>query len=225
MKNKTIISLGLALFLAFACTPMDEYLKIAGEKEIIYPGKIEDVEVKTGKNRLLVEGHCYSDAKITACRIYWALGSEYVEVPVDMSSGPFTVSREIELPEDTYNFDIYTYDADGNRSIPVNVSSQTYGDKYIASLTSRIVKSFTFDGSKGVMTWFNIDVTAGAYKTEVTYRTSHGEDRTVEISVKDTTLELPDYDGSTPVSYTTVYKPDETCLDDFRTEARTASAD
>lgn len=220
MKGIKLISLGLALLCGFSCSPMDEYLDIAGKSEIVYPGKIEDVTVRTGHDRLLVEGFCNSDAKITSCRIYWALETEYVEVPVDMSDGPFKVQKEIELPEGTYNFDIYTYDAVGNRSIPVNVSSKTYGATYMASLTNRLVRSFKFDGSKGTMTWFNIDTTTGAYKSEVTYKTATG-DVTVEISVKDTVLELPGYDGVTPVSYVTVYKPDETCLDDFKTEAKT----
>jgi len=77
-----------------------------------------------------VNGICRSDPKIVSCRIYWDLGTRYEEVPVDMSGGAFRIEKEITLPENTYNFDIYTYDAAGNRSVPVNVSSKTYGEQY-----------------------------------------------------------------------------------------------
>ena len=39
---KTIIASGAAL-LALGCTKMDEYLKISGDKEIVYPGKITGI--------------------------------------------------------------------------------------------------------------------------------------------------------------------------------------
>lgn len=59
---------------------MDEYKKISGDEEIVYPGKIEEAIVYTGDGRVVVEGLCKSDPKIVSCRVYWGLGSEYVEV-------------------------------------------------------------------------------------------------------------------------------------------------
>ena len=131
MKKNTVISVLLSGCIAcgmLACTDMDEYKKISGDEEIVYPGKIEEAIVYTGDGRGGVEGLCKSDPKIVSCRVYWGLGSEYVEVPVDMSGGPFRVRREIALPENSYNFDIYTYAAEGNRSIPVNVTGKSYGE-------------------------------------------------------------------------------------------------
>ena len=138
----TVLLSGCIACGAFSCTDMDEYRKISGDEEIVYPGKIEQVVVNTGHERVIVNGICRSDPKIVSCRIYWDLGTRYEEVPVDMSGGAFRIEKEITLPENTYNFDIYTYDAAGNRSVPVNVSSKTYGEQYEASLTNRLVKSF-----------------------------------------------------------------------------------
>lgn len=39
-----------------ACTDMDEYKKISGDEEIVYPGKIEEAIVYTGDGRVVVEG-------------------------------------------------------------------------------------------------------------------------------------------------------------------------
>lgn len=83
MKKNTVISVLLSGCIAcgmLACTDMDEYKKISGDEEIVYPGKIEEAIVYTGDGRVVVEGLCKSDPKIVSCRVYWGLGSEYVEV-------------------------------------------------------------------------------------------------------------------------------------------------
>lgn len=219
MKKNTVISVLLSGCIAcgmLACTDMDEYKKISGDEEIVYPGKIEEAIVYTGDGRVVVEGLCKSDPKIVSCRVYWGLGSEYVEVPVDMSGGPFRVRREIALPENSYNFDIYTYDAEGNRSIPVNVTGKSYGEQYKASLTNRLVKSFTLQDGQAVIEWWDIDATQGPYATEVVYTDKQHAvvEKLVPVEEKKTVLE--DYDMTTAVEYTTLYRPDTLCVDVFR---------
>jgi len=219
MKKNTVISVLLSGCIAcgmLACTDMDEYKKISGDEEIVYPGKIEEAIVYTGDGRVVVEGLCKSDPKIVSCRVYWGLGSEYVEVPVDMSGGPFRVRREIALPENSYNFDIYTYDAEGNRSIPVNVTGKSYGEQYKASLTNRLVKSFTLQDGQAVIEWWDIDATQGPYATEVVYTDKQHAvvEKLVPVEEKKTVLE--DYDMATAVEYTTLYSPDTLCVDVFR---------
>lgn len=201
---------------ALSCTDMDDYRKISGDEEIVYPGKIAEVTVYTGDGRVVVEGLCQSDPKIVSCRIYWNLGTEYVEVPVDMSDGPFHVKKEIPLPENTYNFDIYTYDNEGNRSIPVNVSSKTYGDKYKASLTNRLVKSFTVQGGQAVIEWWDIDATLGPYATEVVYTDEQHAVVEKLVPVEEMKTVLEGYDMVTAVEYTTLYRPDTLCVDVFK---------
>lgn len=201
-----------------SCTDMDEYRKISGDEEIVYPGKIEEVVINTGDERVIVNGLCRSDPKIVSCRIYWNLSSEYVEVPVDMSNGPFRIEKEIALPENTYNFDIYTYDAEGNRSIPVNVSSKTYGEQYEASLANRMVKSFTVQNGQAVIEWWNIDTTLGPFETEVTYTNNAAEKVEISVPVEETATILENYDMVSEVTYATVYRPDTLCVDTFHSE-------
>lgn len=219
MKKNTFISvllLGCIVCGALSCTDMDDYRKISGDEEIVYPGKIAEVTVYTGDGRVVVEGLCQSDPKIVGCRIYWNLGAEYVEVPVDMSDGPFRVRKEISLPENTYNFDIYTYDGEGNRSIPVNVSSKTYGDKYKASLTNRLVRSFTVQDGQAVIEWWDMDATLGPYATEVVYTDKQHAVIEKLVPVEEMKTVLEDYDMATEIEYTTLYKPDTLCVDVFR---------
>ena len=201
---------------AFSCTDMDEYRKISGDEDIVYPGKIEQVVVNTGHERVIVNGICRSDPKIVSCRIYWDLGTRYEEVPVDMSGGAFRIEKEITLPENTYNFDIYTYDAAGNRSVPVNVSSKTYGEQYEASLTNRLVKSFAVQDGKAVIEWWNIETTLGPFETEVVYTNGSAEQVELLVPIGEMTTVLEDYDMVSEVEYTTFYRPDTLCVDVFR---------
>lgn len=219
MKSKTGISLLLAGFVVcgmLSCTKMDEYKKISGDKEIVYPGKITEVTVRSGDGRLVVAGLCNSDPKIVSCRIYWNLKAEYVDIPVDMSAGRFVVEKQIALSEGSYNFDIYTYDAQGNQSIPVNAMGKTYGELYKASITNRLVKSFTEQGGQAVIEWWGMDATLGAYQTEVTYTNTQSVAVKLQVPLDEQRTTLEDYDKTSEVQYVTLYKPDATCVDIFR---------
>lgn len=219
MKKNTLIRTllsGCLLAGALACTDMDEYRKISGDGERVYPGKIVDAEVLAGDGRVVVRGLCNSDPKITVCRITWNLGTEYVDVAVDMSSGSYLVEREIALAENTYNFDLYTFDARGNRSIPVNVSGRSYGEQYKAAITNRLVRSVAVTDEGVRIEWWDIDTTQGPFATEVVYTDASGVRQTVEVPVDESTTLLAGCDGTREVVYTTLYRPEATAVDLFR---------
>lgn len=206
-----------------SCTTMDEYKKISGEKEIIYTGKIEQVEVLPGDGRLQITGICQSDPKIVKCRIYWDLRTDSIDVPVDMSNGPFIVAQEIALPEKSYNFDIFTYDADGNRSIPVNIVGKSYGDKYRSTISNRLVKTFEEQDNDAVIEWMEINLSMYAIETEVVYTNKSDQQVKVTVPLKDMKTTLTDYKPQTEVKYTTLYNPDGKSLDIFRSTTNTIS--
>ncbi len=219
MKRKTVINALLTCCVAcglLSCTDMDEYKKISGDKEIVYPGKIQDVTVYSGDSRLVVEGLCNSDPKVTNCRICWNLDADYVDVPVDMSGGSYWLKKEIALPENSYNFNIYTYDAEGNRSIPVSVTGKSYGVQYKAAISNRLVKSFSVQNGRPVIEWWEIDTTLGAFATEVVYTDNQGAEVKMQVPVEEMSTVLDGYDMTSEVEYTTLYKPDALCVDEFR---------
>ena len=90
MKKNTVISVLLSGCIAcgmLACTDMDEYKKISGDEEIVYPGKIEEAIVYTGDGRVVVEGLCKSDPKIGARQRICRSAGGYVRRPVPGSAG------------------------------------------------------------------------------------------------------------------------------------------
>lgn len=219
MKRGVFFKLMIAFcIISTSCTGMEDYLDIVGRDEIIYPGKISSVQAYSGHNRVVIEGLCVSDARVVDCEIVWSLGKESLVVPVDMSGGPFELKVEIELAENIYNFDLYTRDALGNRSIPVNVTAQVYGEGYQLQIRNRSISGAHMSGTSGVIEWYPMDITLGPLYSELTYTAVDGQTRTVRSSVTDEAVVLDNIDKSKPVTLVTLYRPEEICLDVFTTE-------
>lgn len=201
-----------------ACSPMDEYKDIAGEEEIQYTGKIDSVKVFSGDERLLITGLFISDPKVTNCRIYWNLRNDSVDIPVNKTSGIDTLKKEISLPENTYNFEIYTYDALGNKSVPVYATGRTYGKDYKASLVNRRIVSSKIDSDSIIIEWGRIDLTLNPLATEVTYTTNEGSVYRKRTDINNNKTVLKNYKSGTEVNYSTLYLPESLCIDTFRTQ-------
>jgi hypothetical protein len=219
-KNKILYPLLLTalLCIAAACSKIDAYKEIAGDMEHSYPGKIENVVVFSGDERVVVTGNFISDPKVVKCRIYWDLKTQYVDVPVDMSGGPQSLNEEIPLTsEKSYNFDIYTYDAEENYSVPVNASGRVYGAKYKASITNRLIENAAMQGTDATIRWYYLDSSTGPLDTSVTYTNTANEAVTVTVAPTEQITTLVDYKRNTEISYFTRYKPGQNCIDTFST--------
>lgn len=207
----------LALLLVFvsSCTQMDDYKDFIKDGEISYTGKIDSVVIYSGDERLLIEGLFISDPKIVRCRIFWNNKLDSVEISVNRTDGIDTLRRIISLPENLYNFEIYTYDALGNKSIPVYTIGRAYGTNYKASLNNRLINSAIVDENNVKIEWRNIDKTLGAFVNEVKYTDNSGTERTVRVGIDDAQTILENYKVGTSFSSKTLYRPDSLCIDTF----------
>ncbi|GHU98213.1 hypothetical protein FACS1894159_00360 [Bacteroidia bacterium] len=223
IKNMVSLLLFAAMGAISGCTPMDEYKKIAGDNEHSYPARME-ISAIAGKGRILILGSDISDPKVTKCRIYWDLEDKFQDVPME-DLMPYTVDgvalnllAELTLPEKSYSFTLYTYDALGNHSVPTTATGRSYGEKYESTISNRIIKSFAVVDSKPTITWYSIDPTLGAVKTVVKYKVAGGGTQTLDVLPETGVTELlATYDATTDVEYYTVFKPENTCVDTFET--------
>lgn len=140
MKNliKTTI-LGIAAVAAACSGPIDPFEEFTDGEEIRYAGKANDLSYTTGKNRLAINFVLGPDPNVSEAKIFWNMQQESVTVPVDRTAlTDDVVSQVIEnLPENTYNFEVRTYDKFGNSSVPAYVTAKTYGPMYEATLATR----------------------------------------------------------------------------------------
>lgn len=214
-----------AVTLSAGCTDMNEYTKFLEDGEIEYTGKIDTVKVLAGDGRVAVTGRFGSDPKVVGCRIYWNLRADWVEVPVDLTRSN-ELYKIIELPENSYSFEIMTYDELGNNSIPVTTTGSSYGDSYKASLSNRLIDSAkeedADDGSvNAVIAWRAIDTSRGVYASEVTYTDAGGTEHTVTVPVSESATTLPNYKSGTEITHLSLYKPTADCLDIFYSPSTT----
>lgn len=159
--------------------------------------------------------------EIVSAKVFWNNRKEHQEVPIKLTAWPDTVSTIIgPLPEGSYTFEVITYDAQGNASIPVKTEGTVLGTTYAHALLNRPVKDIYYENDEAVIYW------GGADKelfTVVSYTDKGNVLRKVKaVYGKDTTRLVNFKTGglSTTVSYQTAYLP-SAGIDTFYADAKT----
>jgi hypothetical protein len=224
MKKRKIFQLILiALVLNSACSEEDDYKKYLEGGEIYYPGKIVNTNVYSGHERVRLTGLFVSDPKVTQCLVYWNVRKDSVIFPVSRENLFDSLDEVISVPEGIHNFEFITMDDDGHRSLVVNKTGYSYGEKYIAQLINRVIKDTLYSAANKSLTinWASTDLTTGAFETEVIYTTNSGSIESVKVPVSitsnETSTKLPDYSRQ-GFKYRTFFKPDTLCIDTFYTD-------
>ncbi len=131
---------------------------------------MDSVNVFAGRNRAQLQGIVNADPKITNFRVYWNSKNDSVTVPVERSQGIDTLSVIIDnLPENIYNFEVRTFDDEGNQSIPVYITGNVYGERYQESLGNRRYISHSLIGSNLTIDYASMDLSSGVIGTEIAY--------------------------------------------------------
>ena len=146
----------------------DDYKKFAEGGEINYTEKVDSLKAFSGKNRVMLQGIIDADPKITEFRVFWNDGRDSVSVPVNRSGGVDTLSVTInDIPENIYNFQVRTYDAEGNKSLVSNVTGAVYGERYQNTLYNRPVLANDLVGGLLSISYASMDLTTGVIGTEI----------------------------------------------------------
>jgi hypothetical protein len=218
LKFLFAILLVTATFLS--CSKWDDYKKYTANGENIYTGKLDSVKAYSGKNRVRITGLLNADPKITTFKIFWNNNKDSVVFDAKTSVVNGMFDQTFPVSEGVANFVIYTYDANGNRSVPVYIIGKSFGDNYRKTLNNRFITSLTYAAAKDSTT-INWDVAlATAIQTELKYPKNPTGDTAVVITpAKDSRTALPGFNYQTSkFTYRTVYKPDATSIDTFATQ-------
>ncbi|EHQ25006.1 DUF4998 domain-containing protein [Mucilaginibacter paludis] len=227
-QNIALYTIALLLLIAGACTKMDAYKdKYLKNGSIVYPGRMDSVKIFSGRNRVKVTGLFTSDPKIVKYRVFWNSRRDSVEVAIKRTSGVDTARVIISnLPEGLMSFEVRTYDAQGNISVPVDTAANVYGDLYQASITNRAIvdAAMQADGS-ALITWADVDKTSGIVNMEIKYadKFNKSHDTIVTSAIKGLTTTLPNFKPGNSISYSTAYVPTATAIDKFNTAYQTHS--
>lgn len=183
MKNTIIKLAGLSILsLAMAgCYSIDDTQKEWTDKgEKIYVGKIDSMYVRSGMNRVEIVGNSKYLRTAVRCTVkYDETTLEYNLSDVIQSDGKVRMMID-GLEGGSYYFDVLTYDADGNTSVPSRVYGVAYGEMDIMSAAPKRVTGLIIKPNG------SIDVTWNS--AEVTYYTVSWEDedgKMQEMTIED----------------------------------------
>jgi len=207
----------------FSCSKWDDYKKYTTTGEIVYPGRLDSLKAFSGKGRVRISGKLNADPKVSAVRIFWNKNADSLVYDIKRGVTGNLFEQTFQMPESVTTFTVYTYDIEGNRSVPVYVVGKSFGDAYRRSLTNRYITSVTYTAASDSTTISWDAPLATALYTEVMYpKNPMGNMVKIDVPVKDVKTGLSGFDfQKAKFTYRTFYRPDSTCIDTFATQFTT----
>lgn len=217
--KRIIYSSLLCVMSLSACMQLeDAYDKYVVPGGYIYPQKPTNARACSGDSRVILKWDKGNDPSIAKAVVSWNNWEDSREFVINGNTD--NVEVEIDnLAEKDYSFQIQTFDAQGNNSVPVEVNSQAYGELYKSSIYNREITLAYVSQDKLIVEWNDGDISNGLQYTELRYKDAGGEDCTLTIDAEATgeTI-LNDYMAGTELTTKSYYRPDTTCVDLFETE-------
>ncbi|WOD44137.1 DUF4998 domain-containing protein [Hwangdonia lutea] len=226
-----ILPLTLMLFFGFySCNDTYEFHeKYIQDGEIIYATKVDSLTTLAGDGRIKISGYLTKGFTIEEITVFWDKGENSQTFPYTKSQNDTDLIELIVtgLEEKSYEFDVYSKDADGNESVKVTVFGTVYGETYRSNLEARGVNSFTYnsDGSATVSLKPSSELTRA---TEIKFTNLSGEEVVVSVPQEESEGVLEQIDRSAPIMYRTFYVPtaadedgNETSIDEFDSDWKT----
>jgi hypothetical protein len=222
-KNNRITKFVFLLLLtvgSIGCSKMDDWKKYVEDGEISYTGKLDSLRIYSGKNRVKIEGLFISDPKVVECRVYWNSRNDSVSIPVVRTQNTDTLRLLLEnMKENVHNFEVVTFDKEGNKSITVYGIGTVYGERYQQSLFNRPIVNNSLKAYDNTFTatFGNVDRTLGIFATEISYVDTEGITRTKRIDIDDKDVAFENVKIDERMTLRSLYLPDTLSLDTFYT--------
>lgn len=219
-RLKNINWLLLALIAAGCSKKNEAYKDLLKGGEIYYPGIVQNAGYRAGNLRTMLVWNPSPDPKIASYKIFWNNKQDSMTVTANSHSTKDTVGVIIpNLSEGTYNFNVYSFDAEGRRSISVDINGvRVYGSKYTSGLFNRPYNADNpyllnlLDGSVRIQ--FNTADSINT-NTKVQYMDNDDQLQTVNLSGDSSGITLTNFKFGTTVTYQSSYIPQRNALDTF----------
>ena len=218
MKKIVYIGILCTFFLASCMQLEDAYDKYLVPGGYIYPQKPTNARACSGDARVVLKWDKGSDPSIVEALVSWNNGEGSREFPINGNVEDIEIEVD-NLQEKDYSFQIQTFDAEGNVSVPVEVNSQAYGDLYKSSIYDRAITLAYMNQDELIIEWNTGDISNGLQYTELRYKNAGGEDCLLKIDAEDNNeTVIGDYLLGSSITTRSFYVPDTTCVDVFETK-------
>lgn len=201
-----------------SCEKMDSsYSEFIQGGSRIYPGRIMEIKTSPGRNRLALSWLLPTDPKVKKVRIYWNNRMDSTELSVGSNELSQRMAVTIpDLAEGKHNFEIYTYDIEGNQSVKTEAIGEAYGSVYERSLLSREIKKTGLTINNAAFIDWQGEAESQVWDIEIRYTDISGATRTVFAPARSQVV-LDDYKTLSNFEYRTRYLPSPSAIDTFVT--------
>ncbi len=235
MKLIFKISIMLVLIACIiSCVKRDtEFKNFLKGKELVYPGVGTNPHSNPGNLRVQLLWNPSSDPSITKYVIFWNNNADSL-VYTSSDHNPTDTLKVIVpgLNEYTYSFIVYSYDANGNKSIPLAINNiKVYGPSYQSGLANRayrVANPYTVSASGNVtLNFYKLDTAneslSFAHNTSTTIRYTNRAGQAVQKTLyRDSSITLTDFKGGSTLDYRSTYVPIKGAIDTFNVNNFTA---
>lgn len=238
MKNKITYILMIAVVAVSSfftsCTKPDDYKKYLAQGPKVYPGNTDSLQAVSGRYRIQLSWLLVSDPTITKAVVFWNDRKDSLVIPVKRTDGVDTVRVIIDkLEEQTYTFEVFTYDKDGHQSVGNTVAGRVLGSNYEATLNnwavaqSSVIKMAPpYNGA--VVAW-NTFYLKGLIGAKIKYKDADGNQEFLLVPADTTgqtstvTSILEKFVPGDTFSYSTAYVAEGGSIDTFYAAWQTAT--
>ncbi|WP_299668862.1 DUF4998 domain-containing protein [uncultured Polaribacter sp.] len=200
-----------------SCTETDANFKQYLENgEIEYSNKVDSVKAISGRNRAKITASLFNAITVTEVLVSWNSGENILSFPYEKSDNNIDSLEYIipNLEERSYQFAIFTKDAQGASSVEVDAFVNVYGDAYRSSL---LAKSFNSTRTNADSLAVELSISSASERnTEFKYfNETTGEELVVTTMPEDERVVLNNVDFTKTIQYRTFYVPEENSIDEF----------
>jgi len=193
--------------------------------EIVYTNKVDSLTVLPGNNRLQIDGYISNAFNVNEITVYWDKGENSQVFTYEKSTEDTDKINLIinDLEERAYEFEVYTSDTDGNKSVKVITFGSAYGETYRSNLSPRAVNTFNFDVTEGSATIEFKGIEDLTRNTEIKFTNTDGAEMISILIPAEKDIVLEALDITKDISFRTLYVPtasdeetgEETSIDQF----------
>jgi hypothetical protein len=181
--------LGVALW---ACSDMNELSdRFMNKGETVYAAKVDSVVVHAGYKKVGLNIYV-GTRRIDTVKVYWNDYRNVRDVAVSNRQGVFPTVIE-GLDESAYIFHLVSLDSYGNKSLPVEVSGEAFGDNRLSLLRSRSITSAELSPATGVTTIKWGAAVENSTGCQLTYTGTDDRPKTLDVAPDETTTDIPNF--------------------------------
>ena len=219
---KLFFLLTLGMSVIYSCQDVDDVHKhFISDGEIIYTNKVDSLKKFAGRNRVQISGNISFAYNVTDVVVSWNKGEDeqvfaYTKTEKDTDTLNLIV---LDLEEKSYEFKVFSKDADRNISVPETVFVASYGEKFRSNLEARSVNAFLYSGTDAVIT---LGISNEYQRdSEIKFINNSGAEVTVSVARDTANASLPNVKLDETIEIRTYFVPTlavegvETSIDKF----------